>query len=89
MPLGPLRAVCVWPAPKSRFVVSGLLRHEDQKPQCAVRCLGKEFLSSAEHKTCGSQLADECDVSFTFDETALTPIASKLMVPTLRVVTIQ
>jgi hypothetical protein len=26
MPLGPLRATCVQPAPKSRFVVSGLLR---------------------------------------------------------------
>jgi hypothetical protein len=30
MPLGPLRATCVQPAPKSRFVVSGLLRYEDQ-----------------------------------------------------------
>ncbi len=28
MPLGPLRAACVQPAPKSRFVVSGLLRTE-------------------------------------------------------------
>jgi hypothetical protein len=35
MPLGPLRVVCVWPAPKSRFVVSGLLRYEEQKPQRA------------------------------------------------------
>ncbi|WP_168184516.1 hypothetical protein [Pseudomonas sp. Bc-h] len=26
MPLGPLRAACVQPAPKSRFVVSGLWR---------------------------------------------------------------
>jgi hypothetical protein len=26
MPLGPLHATCVQPAPKSRFVVSGLLR---------------------------------------------------------------
>jgi hypothetical protein len=26
MPLGPLHAACVQPAPKSRFVVSGLLR---------------------------------------------------------------
>ncbi|SDH84729.1 hypothetical protein SAMN05216605_108292, partial [Pseudomonas abietaniphila] len=26
MPLDPLRVVCVWPAPKSRFVVSGLSR---------------------------------------------------------------
>jgi hypothetical protein len=26
MPLGPLRDACVQPAPKSRFVVSGLLR---------------------------------------------------------------
>jgi hypothetical protein len=26
MPLDPLHAVCVWPAPKSRFVVSGLSR---------------------------------------------------------------
>jgi hypothetical protein len=31
------------PAPglKSRFVVSGLLRHEDQKPQRALRCLAQ------------------------------------------------
>ena len=28
MPLGPLHATCVRPAPKSRFVVSGLLRTE-------------------------------------------------------------
>ena len=26
MPLDPLRVVCVWPAPRSRFVVSGLSR---------------------------------------------------------------
>jgi hypothetical protein len=31
MPLGPLRAACVQPAPKSRFVVSGSTRYEDQK----------------------------------------------------------
>jgi hypothetical protein len=31
MPLGPLRETCVQPAPKSRFVVSGLLAQEDQK----------------------------------------------------------
>ncbi|SER23909.1 hypothetical protein SAMN03159444_03588 [Pseudomonas sp. NFACC02] len=30
MPLGPLRVACVWPAPKSRFVVSGLLRYQNQ-----------------------------------------------------------
>jgi hypothetical protein len=42
MPLGPLRIACVQPAPKSRFAVSGLLRYEDQKPQRALRCLGKE-----------------------------------------------
>jgi hypothetical protein len=28
MPLGPLHAACVQPAPRSRFVVSGLLRTE-------------------------------------------------------------
>jgi hypothetical protein len=33
MPLGPLRVVCVWPAPKSRFVLSGLSRYEDQKQE--------------------------------------------------------
>jgi hypothetical protein len=38
MPLGPLHATCVQPAPKSRFVVSGLLRYEDQKPERALRC---------------------------------------------------
>ncbi len=31
MPLDPLRVVYVWPAPKSRLVVSGLARQEDQK----------------------------------------------------------
>jgi hypothetical protein len=31
MPLGPLRIACVQPAPKSRFVVSGSTRYEDQK----------------------------------------------------------
>ncbi|SET83182.1 hypothetical protein SAMN05216197_12759 [Pseudomonas graminis] len=31
MRLGPLRETCVQPAPKSRFVVSGLLAYEDQK----------------------------------------------------------
>jgi hypothetical protein len=36
MPLGPLRIACVQPAPKSRFVVSRLLRHEDQEPQSAA-----------------------------------------------------
>jgi hypothetical protein len=30
MPLGPLRATCVRPAPKSRFSVSGLSAREDQ-----------------------------------------------------------
>ncbi|SDH26857.1 hypothetical protein SAMN05216605_105234 [Pseudomonas abietaniphila] len=40
MPLDPLRATCVQPAPKSRFVVSGLLRYEDQKPERALRHLG-------------------------------------------------
>jgi hypothetical protein len=30
MPLGPLRAACVWPAPKSHVVVSGLAWQEDQ-----------------------------------------------------------
>jgi hypothetical protein len=45
MPLGPLRIACVQPAPKSRFVVSGLLRYEDQKPERALRYLGKAFLS--------------------------------------------
>jgi hypothetical protein len=38
MPLVPLRAACVQPAPKSRFAVSGLLRYEDQERSalCAV-----------------------------------------------------
>jgi hypothetical protein len=31
MPLDPLHAACVQPAPKSRFVVSGSTRYEDQK----------------------------------------------------------
>ncbi|SDI29107.1 hypothetical protein SAMN05216605_11220 [Pseudomonas abietaniphila] len=31
MPLGPLRAACVQPAPKSRFAVSERSRYEDQK----------------------------------------------------------
>jgi hypothetical protein len=31
MPLGPLRVVCVQPAPKSRFVVFELFAYEDQK----------------------------------------------------------
>jgi hypothetical protein len=31
MPLVPLRAVCVWPAPKSRFAVFERSRYEDQK----------------------------------------------------------
>ena len=31
MRLGPLRETSVQPAPKSRFVVSGLLAYEDQK----------------------------------------------------------
>jgi hypothetical protein len=53
MPLDPLRIACVQPAPKSRFVVSGLLRYEDQKPERALRCLGKESLSLAEYKACG------------------------------------
>jgi hypothetical protein len=30
MPLDPQSDACVQPAPKSRFVVSGLLRYEDQ-----------------------------------------------------------
>jgi hypothetical protein len=33
MPLVPLRAACVQPAPKSRFVVSELARQEDQKQE--------------------------------------------------------
>jgi hypothetical protein len=33
MPLDPLRVVYVWPAPKSRLVVSGLAKQEDQKPK--------------------------------------------------------
>jgi hypothetical protein len=44
MPLGPLRVAYVQPAPKSRFVVSGLLWYEDQKQERALRCLGKAFL---------------------------------------------
>jgi hypothetical protein len=31
MPLGPLRIVCVQPAPKSRLAVSGIFVQEDQK----------------------------------------------------------
>jgi hypothetical protein len=31
MPLGPLRATCVQPAPKSRFAVFERSRYEDQK----------------------------------------------------------
>jgi len=31
MPLGPLRVVCVRPAPKSRFVVFELSANEDQE----------------------------------------------------------
>jgi len=31
MPLGPLRVVCVQPAPKSRLAVTGLFAYEDQK----------------------------------------------------------
>jgi hypothetical protein len=58
MPLGPLRIACVQPAPKSRFVVSGLLRYEDQDQKRSALCA---FVASpnnlpAEHKTCGSQL---------------------------------
>jgi hypothetical protein len=37
MPLGPLGAACVQPAPKSRFVVSGLLRFEDQQRSALTR----------------------------------------------------
>jgi hypothetical protein len=43
MPLGPLHAACVQPAPKSRFVVSGLLRYEDQKPKRALRRLDQHL----------------------------------------------
>jgi hypothetical protein len=58
MPLSPLRATYVQPAPKSRFVVSGLLRYEDQDQDqqrsalCAFVGLPHHLL--AEHKTCGS-----------------------------------
>jgi hypothetical protein len=73
MPLGPLRIACVQPAPKSRFVVSGLLRYEDQKPQRALRCFDSTPQLLNKHKPCGSQLADECGVSFTLDETGSLP----------------
>jgi hypothetical protein len=39
MPLGPLRATCVQPAPKSRFLVSGLLRSMI-KIKIKVNCSG-------------------------------------------------
>jgi hypothetical protein len=57
MPLGPLRATCVQPAPKSRFVVSDLLRYEDQKPERALRCLDSTPQSLNKHETCRSALA--------------------------------
>jgi hypothetical protein len=68
-----LRIACVQPEPRSRFVVSGLSRYEDQKPQRVLRCLDSTPQSLNKHKTCGSQLADECGVAFTFDETGSIP----------------
>jgi hypothetical protein len=50
MPLGPLHATCVQPAPKSRFVVSGLARMKIKikiKINCNCNCNG-------EHLTCSS-----------------------------------
>jgi hypothetical protein len=56
MPLVPLHAACVQPAPKSRFVVSGLLRHEDQKPQRALRFLDSTPQSLNKQKPVGVSL---------------------------------
>jgi hypothetical protein len=53
MPLGPLHATCVQPAPKSRFVVSGLLRYEDQShSRFALFKTTPQSLNKP--KTCGS-----------------------------------
>jgi hypothetical protein len=43
MPLGPLRIVCVQPAPKSRLAVSGIFVQEDQKP-------GKRQTANGKHE---------------------------------------
>jgi len=56
MPLVPLHAACVQPAPKSRFVVSGLLRYEDQKPRRALRCLAQHLNRSTNIKPVGVSL---------------------------------
>jgi hypothetical protein len=39
MPLGPQRIACVQPAPKSRWVVYGLLRYEDQQQSALTRLI--------------------------------------------------
>jgi hypothetical protein len=46
MPLGPLHAACVQPAPKSRFVVSGLLRKKIK-----IKIDGNDN-DNDEHRTC-------------------------------------
>jgi hypothetical protein len=51
MPLGPLHVACVQPAPKSRFVVSGLLRYEDQD-QIKIKSEARPALSQARHINC-------------------------------------
>ncbi|WP_238591800.1 hypothetical protein, partial [Pseudomonas abietaniphila] len=48
----PLHAACVQPAPKSRFVVPGLLRYGDQKLRRVLRCSDSTPQSLNEHKAC-------------------------------------
>ncbi|SER76387.1 hypothetical protein SAMN03159444_04982, partial [Pseudomonas sp. NFACC02] len=88
MPLGPLRVVCVWPAPKSRFVVSGLLRYEDQDQKRSAPCafVGRRINGRSNAKPVGVSLLTNAVCHSPLMKLAHA-IASKLIVTTLRVVT--
>jgi hypothetical protein len=93
MPLGPLRIACVQPAPKSRWVVSGLLRYEDQdQRRCeaffAIGC----FVLIVPTLRVVTRSMTLCVIRDVADAQVLRPSRNGrtslvLIVPTLRVVT--
>jgi hypothetical protein len=62
MPLGPLRIVCVQPAPKSRLAVSGIFVQEDQKHGNGKRqtANGKRQTANGKRQTANTSL--DCSV---------------------------